>query len=126
MTSNVPMGYCPHCKKNVLLKRQDIDACLAIILLIFTAGIGLLIYLILYYSKKENRCVHCGTEVTRFLNDLSADEQILPYNPPSEDLKALPKPIITDQTDIANYCPLCGENLGNRKPKFCPHCGSKL
>ena len=64
MTTTNPTGYCPRCQQNVLLKREEIDTCLAIILLIFTAGIGLLIYLAIYYSKAEDRCIHCGAKIT--------------------------------------------------------------
>jgi hypothetical protein len=48
-------GYCPKCAKEVYMKREEIDICLCIILAIFTAGIGLLIYMVIYLDKKENR-----------------------------------------------------------------------
>ncbi|MGV9171384.1 MAG: hypothetical protein ACOC44_00465 [Promethearchaeia archaeon] len=57
-------AYCSKCERNVLLVREDIDLPLAIILLIFTAGFGLFIYLIIYYNREENRCVHYYTTFT--------------------------------------------------------------
>lgn len=44
-------AYCSNCQKNVLLVREDIDIPLAIILLVFTAGFGLFVYLIIYYNR---------------------------------------------------------------------------
>ena len=79
MSSSTPIGYCEHCKQNVLLSRQDIDTCLAIILLLFTAGIGLIIYLIIYYSRPKNRCVHCGTEVVTFLEQQTPSPKQISY-----------------------------------------------
>jgi hypothetical protein len=84
MTSTTPIGFCSHCNQKVLLKRQDIDVCLAIILLIFTAGIGLLIYLIIYYSKKENQCIHCGTIVERLPFHEAQTKEQLQYTPSKE------------------------------------------
>ena len=52
-------GYCGHCQQQVSAKREEIDICLAIILAIFTVGIGLAIYLAIWHSKPINRCVHC-------------------------------------------------------------------
>ena len=57
-TSTVITGYCPKCSKNVLLTRGKLDFCIAIMLLIFTIGIGLIFY---YYAREKNRCVHCGS-----------------------------------------------------------------
>jgi len=31
-----------------------------------------------------------------------------------------------DLTDIASFCPSCGEKLGDRTLKFCPYCGVKI
>ena len=123
MVSNTPIGYCEHCKQNVLLTRQDIDMCLAIILLIFTAGIGLIIYLLIYYSKPKNRCVHCGTVVTTSVQSESHAPQQLTYTQQPKQ-EALPVEII--EGEKASYCPLCGAQLDDRDQSFCPSCGSKI
>lgn len=123
MSSTPPIGYCEHCKQNVLLTRQDIDVCLAIILLLFTAGIGLVIYLIIYYSKSKNRCVHCGTEVVTFLEQQTPSPKQISYQQ-QEKKQVLPVEIV--EGEQANYCPLCGAKLDEKKQSFCPNCGSKI
>jgi len=122
-TSN-PTGFCPRCNQNVLLTRKDFDTCLAIILLIFTAGIGLIIYLAVYYSRKEDRCAHCGTQIT-----ISQSQKSYAYQPQIETQSTLsPTPgNISEEIKgaLPNFCPLCGEKLDPRT-KFCPNCGSKI
>ncbi|MHA2393974.1 MAG: zinc-ribbon domain-containing protein [Promethearchaeota archaeon] len=113
-TSN-PTGFCPRCDQQVLLTRKDFDTCLAIVLLIFT-GIGFFIYLGYYYSKKEDRCVHCGTQI-----EISKPQKLIQsslYSTPgniSEELKG----------ELPNFCAFCGEKL-SAGLKFCPNCGSKV
>ena len=112
------------------------DVCLAFILLIFTAGIGFIIYLIYYYSKPENRCIHCGTVIEPALVSQAAREQ-LPYQkenqviPPSleKSYKAEPSYVPIESTARSTaliYCPLCGAKLSSEHQRFCPNCGSKL
>ncbi|MFX0042178.1 MAG: zinc-ribbon domain-containing protein [Candidatus Hodarchaeota archaeon] len=114
MTTTNPTGYCPHCQQVVLLTREDIDICLAIILLIFTAGIGLIIYLAIYYSREEDKCVHCGTRIialqTQPAGQISYQQQAV------EEFKR----------DNPFYCTYCGEKLIVEGIKFCPKCGSKI
>ena len=113
------LGYCPKCKEEVLLKRNEIDICLLIILTIFTAGIGTIIYLIIYYSDVPKRCVKCNSiclpiSLQNKQNEVNSDVEN--YN----SKKVLHKTI--------NYCPDCGTKLGNLSniPNFCPFCGSNL
>ncbi|MHA1489026.1 MAG: zinc-ribbon domain-containing protein [Promethearchaeota archaeon] len=142
MATRNPIGYCNHCQQNVLLKREDIDMCLAIILLLFTAGIGLIIYLLIHYSKPENRCVHCGSicqvvisnQYPQSSDQLPYQQQVqsnqIPYQPQSqiqyrqETIQA--DTIIEVKGGGALYCPLCGEKLDNPGVRFCPSCGSKV
>ena len=116
MTTKNPVGYCPHCQQNVLLTRGEIDACLAIILLIFTAGIGLIIYLAIYYSKPEDRCVHCGTQVSSIIRQSSNQIQPNRYSQTFEQIEG----------ERGYYCSFCGEKLGESGLKYCPNCGSKI
>ncbi|MFX0103977.1 MAG: zinc-ribbon domain-containing protein [Candidatus Hodarchaeota archaeon] len=122
MTTNNPTGFCPRCNQDVLLTREDIDICLAIVLLIFTAGIGLLIYLAIYYSKAENRCVHCGTIVT-------APQTHISYTSQPQIQKASYSTPINGSEKITgtkpNFCALCGEKL-EVGANFCPNCGSQI
>jgi len=134
MTTKNPVGYCPHCKMNVLLTREDIDICLAIILLIFTAGIGLIIYLVIYYSRVEDKCVHCGTRITALqtqpVSQISYQQQAQqnPYT-----YQTQPTQEYTTTSGVEEFkgespffCTFCGEKLEVEGIKFCPNCGSKV
>ncbi|MFW9999391.1 MAG: zinc-ribbon domain-containing protein [Candidatus Hodarchaeota archaeon] len=122
MTTKNPTGYCSRCNQNVLLKREDIDTCLAIILLIFTAGIGLLIYLAWYYSRPEEHCIHCGAKITPFQTQSPYSSQPQ-TQPPSY---STPLNVSEEVTGArANFCALCGEKL-DLGIRFCPNCGSQI
>lgn len=108
-------GYCPSCQQNVLLIREEINIALVVLLLIFTVGIGLIIYLIIYYNKEEDKCIHCKTIVTT-LN--------VPYSQTTSDIS-----LQNYQKEIepqGNYCPFCGEQLRGKESNFCSNCGSKI
>jgi len=121
-TSN-PTGFCPRCNQQVLLKRKDFDTCLAIILLIFTV-IGFFIYLAVYYSRKEDRRIHCGTEI-----NIPPSQKSYTYQPQIQNKSTLsPTPGNLNEEIkgvMPNYCPLCGEKL-ETGIKFCPNCGSNI
>lgn len=124
MPTRNPTGFCLRCNQNVLLTRKDFDTCLAIILLIFTAGIGLIIYLAIYYSKREDRCVHCGTQIT-----ISQSQKSYSYHSQIQTQSTLSPTSGNTSEEIKgalpNFCPLCGEKLESGT-KFCPNCGSKI
>ena len=122
-----PTGYCYHCKQNVLLAREDIDICLAIVLLIFTAGIGLIIYMVIYYGKEEDRCVHCGATCSQTFD--SSGSQIAPQvsTQPHQQGRSLPvQEVVQEKKTGFNFCPFCGDNFDQEGVKFCPNCGSKV
>ncbi|MEE9378056.1 MAG: zinc-ribbon domain-containing protein [Candidatus Lokiarchaeia archaeon] len=122
MTTLNPTGWCPRCQQNVLLKREEIDTCLAIILLIFTAGIGLIIYLAVYYSRPEQNCIHCGYKITALQTQSPYTSQ------PQIQQSSYPTPanISEEVTGVKpNFCALCGEKL-DMGIKFCPNCGSQI
>ena len=116
------IGYCTHCKQKVLLKREDIDVCLAIILLLFTAGIGLVIYLIIYYSKPLNRCVHCNNITSPPLSELNTSK--LSHN--QEVLDSNSVPLNYHKKESIRYCAYCGEPIKSVNTQYCAHCGSKI
>ncbi len=123
MTTKNLTGFCSRCNQNVLLKREDIDVCLAMILLIFTAGIGLIIYLAIHYNKEPNYCEYCGTKITPSQFQ-TYQEEIQPQ------LQQAPQfiPVEGDEEfigEISNYCSYCGEKLEVRI-KYCPNCGSQV
>lgn len=123
MTTSNPTGFCPRCNQRVLLTRKDFDTWLAIILLIFTV-IGFFIYLAVYYSRKEDRCTHCGTQV-----NISQSQQSYAFQPQNQTQSS----IAPNQGnfsgeirgELPKYCALCGEKL-EVGIKFCPNCGSNL
>ncbi len=124
MTTTNPIGWCPRCQQNVLLKREDIDTCLAIILLIFTAGIGLLIYLAWYYSRPEQNCVHCGYKITA----LQTPSPYTYHTQPQIQQPSYSAPLNTSEEITGsrpNFCSLCGEKL-DPGISYCPNCGSQI
>jgi hypothetical protein len=116
------IGYCAHCKQNVLLKREDIDICLAIILLLFTAGIGLVIYLIIYYSKPLNRCVHCNGITGPSLRELNSSK--LSQN--QEILNSNSDSLNNHNKESIRFCLYCGEPIKSANTQYCAHCGTKI
>ena len=124
MSSTTLTGYCEHCKQNVLLVRRDIDVCLAIILLLFTAGIGLIIYLIIYYSSPKNRCIHCGMVITSQIEQKLQTKEQLTYIQKEAQKENIQVEVITGEK--AHFCPLCGETLDERSQTYCPNCGSEI
>jgi len=128
MSTRNRVGYCPNCKQNVLLVREALNWPLIIILLIFTGGIGSIIYLIIYYNKPESRCIHCHTQISvkselgaQSLTYVQAENQKTHYNDINSDIK-----VKANETSKLKYCSYCGEPLLNELAKFCAHCGSKV
>jgi DNA-directed RNA polymerase subunit RPC12/RpoP len=120
--------YCPKCNSNVLATREDLDICLMIILLIFTGGIGLIIYLVIYYGKDPIRCVHCNSICKPKLVEREVRSSYQNINPTYEAGTVLT--IEKEQENIeirSKYCFNCGTQLDQRAGlKFCPFCGSKI
>ncbi len=138
MATRNPTGFCPNCKQNVLLVREDINWPLAIILLIFTGGIGLIIYLIIYYSKTEDCCVHCHSQITTITAPSAQPAQQIaqkdqnPYRFQTETQNQqkneyrISESVEDVKTIQLNFCPFCGERLENKDATFCTHCGTKV
>ena len=128
MSTRNRVGYCPICKQNVMLVREAINWPLSIILLIFTGGIGLIIYLAIYYNKPESRCIHCHTQILMESNKsvqsstyIQAEHQKAHHSDGNSDIK-----VKTNETSNQKYCSYCGEPQLNELAKFCPHCGSRV
>lgn len=123
MTTKNLTGFCSRCNQNVLLKREDIDVCLAIILLIFTAGIGLIIYLAIHYNKEPNYCEYCGTKITSphiqpYQEEIQSQLQQAPQFVPFEGTEEI-------EGKMPKYCSYCGEKL-EVGIVYCPNCGSQV
>ncbi|MFX1315088.1 MAG: hypothetical protein ACFE9T_04440 [Promethearchaeota archaeon] len=118
--------YCPNCKMNVLTSRKDINIPLAILLAIFTGGIGLLIYLAVWYSK-ENRCIHCKSECQTLSNNgqLNSNDQVQYHNYQIQEY--IPSPQKQSEGGKSKFCYNCGSRVADReKAKFCPYCGASV
>lgn len=120
--------YCPNCKMNVLTVREDINICLLIILGIFTAFIGPLIYLAIYYDKEPNRCVHCKS-ICQPISNIQNDSVL--YSKPSQINKYQELETNTENNGKvaaeSKFCSNCGVKIGEREGlKFCAFCGTKI
>ena len=123
MSTKNSTGFCPRCQQQVLLTRKEFDTCLAIIL-IFT-GIGIIIYLAVYYGKKGDRCVHCGTQIT------FSQAQTPSAFKTHQEIQELSYSVTRNDSEettgtTPKFCTLCGEKLESSSIKFCPNCGSKV
>jgi hypothetical protein len=125
MTTRNPVGYCPNCKQNVLLVREDINWPLAIILLIFTAGIGLIIYLIIYYNQAEDHCIHCHSHILIGTTQY-ASSPTLTESRPQNSYQINNTKIQQSEKIQQQYCPYCGEQLRDNSAQFCANCGAKV
>jgi DNA-binding cell septation regulator SpoVG len=113
---------------NVLTTREDIDICLVIVLCIFTAGIGLLIYLAIYYDKEPNRCIHCKTIVHPVSNEQRDNSSDIESNKMEsyQEIKNY-KENRSVVEENSKFCSNCGVKLGDREGlKYCAFCGSKI
>ena len=100
--------YCPNCKMNVTTVKKDINVPLAILLAIFTGGIGLLIYLAIYVEKEANLCIHCKKECLALSENVNSN-----YNSQSQ----------TISYQIQEYSPIKKESPVKERPRYCFNCG---
>ncbi|MFX1572224.1 MAG: hypothetical protein ACFFB0_05710 [Promethearchaeota archaeon] len=104
--------YCPHCKMNVFTKKEDFRIGLAILLAIFTGGLGLLIYVAIYLDKPQNRCTNC--------NHVCEPHQMITTQSSSN------YQLISTSTQIQNQKPVVKTHMNEEKVKFCYNCGVEL
>ena len=122
----MPIAYCPNCNKNVTTTRKDIDAGLAIFLCCCTGGIGLLVYLVVYFSQNETQCIFCSTETIPLNYEGKPAYTQLPSNPAKDTMTPS-----SNATDISTgdsskkFCPYCGAALIEDQ-NFCENCGGDL
>lgn len=130
--TNSTYAYCPNCKNTRRLKRKDFEVCLSIILLIFTGGIGFIVYLIYYYSRPKDHCSFCDTIIPKriFISQIEEKEHLehkkINY---SKEKNTDKNQIDSDkgiiQGEKIRYCIFCGGEL-KEDSKFCSFCGSKV
>lgn len=112
------LGFCNRCNQQVFLTRKDFDVCLAIVLAMFTFGIGLLIYLAIYYRKPEDRCTICGSQDTA--------SQVPAYQATTQpQFQNSKQSIQVEERVEEKFCSYCGDKL-KLMSKFCENCGSKV
>ncbi|MBY8986566.1 MAG: hypothetical protein KGD65_15955 [Candidatus Lokiarchaeota archaeon] len=119
--------YCPKCKTNVETKKEDFRVGLAIILIIFTGGFGLLIYVAIYLDKAKNRCIHCDSECNIQLvrNQSNSNYQLVSNTNQIASQKTVQVTQLVDEK--VKYCFSCGVELDSRDDaKFCRFCGTNI
>ena len=129
MSTKNTIGYCPNCGQNALLVREAINWPLAIILLIFTGGIGLIVYGIIYFNKAPIHCIHCRSQIALASTNSVQSSNRIQSNTRSgqkSDINAIDSMEEDNNTLKQNFCSFCGEPLLNKNAKFCAHCGIKV
>jgi hypothetical protein len=112
---------------NVFTVREEFDIGLMIILFIFTAGIGVLIYLAVYYDKEPNHCVHCKTICRpKYIQQSSETISLVQPQPKSNKAISPEREIVSMIEKNVKFCSNCGVEIDDRGGKFCPFCGFKV
>jgi hypothetical protein len=114
---------------NVLTKPNKFNIGLAIILAIFTGGIGLLIYIAVYLDKTQKpRCIHCDSVCYEQKEETQPKKN--PYqlfgssNPPQNQEIAIKPQEVEEEP---NFCYNCGSELDRSvNAKFCALCGTSI
>ena len=121
--------YCPKCNMNVYTKKNEFNIGLAIILAIFTGGIGLLIYIAIYLDKEHKpRCIHCDSvcyEQKEAITESVSNYQVLRVAHQPQTVQVIDKS--EKKEEKALYCHNCGSELDRSdNAKFCALCGSSI
>ncbi|TXT67312.1 MAG: hypothetical protein BAJALOKI1v1_120004 [Promethearchaeota archaeon] len=110
-------------------KRVPPDIWLIVLLAIFTAGIGVAIYLAIYYSKHEKTiCVECNYKLKPITGDeVSLKKQFQPLENPYK--LSLEQPISKEDSFLVGsqleLCPYCGQKM-EKDMDVCPNCQSTI
>ncbi|NVM17869.1 MAG: hypothetical protein HWN80_09140 [Candidatus Lokiarchaeota archaeon] len=128
MSTKNTVGFCPYCKQNVLMVKEAVNWALVIILIIFTGGIGLIVYGIIYYNKAPSRCIHCRSQITLASTISAQSSNQIQTNTPLgyESDNNADDSMVNNKTLQQNFCSFCGEPLLNKEAKFCAHCGTNV
>ena len=121
--------YCPKCNQKVLTKNNDFNVGLAIILLIFTGGIGLLIYVAVYLDREHKpRCIHCDSVCYEQKEELQPKKN--PYQVVSAPIPPQTEKVTVDPERVEekpDFCYNCGSELDrNANTQFCALCGTSI
>lgn len=120
--------YCPKCNMNVYAKKNEFNIGLAIILAIFTGGIGLLIYVAIYLDREHKpRCIHCDSICydEKEDNQLGSNYQVISTSHQIENPKVIIEPQQAEEK--SKFCYNCGSELDrSANARFCAFCGSAI
>ncbi|MFX0136172.1 MAG: hypothetical protein ACFFDN_21210 [Candidatus Hodarchaeota archaeon] len=120
--------YCPKCNTNVYTKKNEFNIGLAIILAIFTGGIGLLIYVAIYLDKEHKpRCIHCNSVCYELKenNRLISNYQVISTSNKVNNQKLVLESQIGEEH--AKFCYNCGTELErSENAKYCGLCGNSI
>ncbi|MFX1567971.1 MAG: hypothetical protein ACFFCV_06360 [Promethearchaeota archaeon] len=121
--------YCPKCNMNVYTKKNEFNIGLAIILAIFTGGLGLLIYIAIYLDRAHKpRCIHCDSvcyEQKENITEPISNYQVQSVAHQPQTIQVIGKS--EKEEEKALYCYNCGTELDrNADAKFCALCGSSI
>ncbi|MHA1931327.1 MAG: hypothetical protein ACW96X_02240 [Promethearchaeota archaeon] len=104
---------------------MEFNIAIAIILAIFTGGIGLLIYVAIYLDReKRPRCIHCNSICyTQSDTQISSNYQLITTSNQNQNQKTV---LVSQQPgEKAKFCYSCGVELNqNEEARFCPLCGT--
>ena len=119
------LGFCPNCNKNVTTTREDLDIGLAIFLLCCTAGVGFFIYLLVYFSQPETRCIFCSGPTIQPRSG-GTPQRVEQFSEKKIVKQTVREPVAAKgSTSSKKYCPLCGTSFTDVQ-KFCENCGGDL
>ncbi len=118
--------YCSKCNMDVETRKEDFNIVLAVILAIFTGGLGLLIYVAIY-MEKAYKCIHCSSvcKIKNMRNQPVSNYQLNGYS--NQTQYVIQKTAVETQVAAVRgkFCYNCGTELDQRETaKFCPLCGS--
>jgi hypothetical protein len=98
-----------------------VDVGLAIFLFCCTGGIGFIIYIVIHFSKPEDRCVFCSQQTVPYSGQEVTQTSTNVYGQPQPSSQPHPQ----ESNRPLNYCPNCGAKI-EEKAKFCEMCGTDL
>lgn len=109
----VKIKYCENCQRNVE-PEKDFNGCAFVALLLFTLGIGAVIYLIVYAFKEPDMCPYCHRG--KFLR--------APREEPQQPVQEIVY-VQRVQAEERHYCSNCGVKL-TKDSKYCEMCGAEI
>ncbi len=115
--------YCPVCEEEVQCKREDINWAILVLLTIFTAGFGNLIYIAVWLKKPMNRCQICDSFCYRSKRVAMNSPVYTQRN--SEQVTTTVSEKTPKDDKNHKYCASCGAKL-DMKAQFCAYCGYSL